>query len=141
MSGSDRVILPVAGLGVLVLDLETYQAALAAGAELVTGVPAAPGVAGAPIESLLDADQAAGALGVTARLLEDLARAQIIPHHRIGGRAVRFKVSEIQAHSLVAGAASPTDSHSDGFRKPLNGKGQKGALSRDYPPRPSRLTS
>jgi excisionase family DNA binding protein len=140
MSSRDRVILPVAGLGVLVLELETYQAALAAGAELVAGAPAAPGVAGAPIEPLLDADQAAAALGVTPRLIEDLARAQLIPHHRIGERAVRFKVSEIQAHSLVAGAASPTDSHSDALAKPLRRKGRNSVLSNFHPPR-SGLTS
>src|SRR5438874_444628 len=106
---ADRVIIPLPGVGTLVLDGETYQAALAAGRAL-SGALSAP--AAAP-EPLLDADQAAAQLSVTARWLEDMARAAIIPHHKFG-RWLRFRVSEVAAHCRVEGAPmpSPTDSQS-----------------------------
>jgi hypothetical protein len=62
---------------------------------------AAPSPAAA--EPLLDADQAAAQLSVTARWLEDSARAGIIPHIKLG-RFIRFRVSEIAAHCRIEGA-------------------------------------
>jgi len=108
---SDRVLIPLAGVGTLALDRETFAAALAAGAELTVG--ASPSPIASAAERLLDADQAAIELNVTARWLEDSARAGIIPHHKLG-RFIRFKVSEIAAHCRVDGAPMPfsTDNQS-----------------------------
>ncbi len=66
---------------------------------------------GSPAEPLLDAEHAAEQLGVTARWLEDCARAGIVPHHKLG-RFIRFRVSDVAAHFQVAGAPPPTDSQS-----------------------------
>jgi hypothetical protein len=94
----------------LALDRETFAAALAAGAELMAGAAPSPASAGEP---LLDADHAAAQMNVTARWLEDSARAGIIPHIKLG-RFIRFRVSEIAAHCRVEGAPMPgsTDSSS-----------------------------
>jgi excisionase family DNA binding protein len=107
----DRVLIPVPGVGVLALDREVFTAALAAGAELTTGATLSP--AGSIPEPLLDPDQAAEQLNVSARWLEDSARAGIVPHHKLG-RFIRFRVSEIAAHSFVEGAPLPrsTDNQS-----------------------------
>lgn len=104
---SERVLIPLPGIGTLALDGETYRAALAEGAER-TGAPA-PSAAVTDAEPLLDAEQAAARLNITARWLEDSARAGIIPHHKFG-RFIRFRVSELAAHSRVEGAS--TDSQS-----------------------------
>ncbi len=102
------VLIPVPGLGTLALELEQYRAALAAGAEL-TG--AAPPSSTPTDEQLLDAEQAASQLRVTARWLEDGARAGIVPHVKLG-RFIRFSVREVAEHFRVSGAAPPTDSQS-----------------------------
>jgi len=108
---SDRMLIPIAGLGVLAMSREAFAAALAEGATLT--VAAAPSVAASAPEPLLDADQAAAQMNVTARWLEDSARAGIIPHHKLG-RFIRFRVSEVAAHCRVEGAPMPgsTDSQS-----------------------------
>jgi hypothetical protein len=108
---SDRVLVPVAGLGLLALDRETFAAALVAGAEVMAGSSPSPALAAA--EPLLDADQAAAQMNVTARWLEDSARAGIIPHIKLG-KFSRFRVSEIAAHCRIDGAPMPssTDSQS-----------------------------
>ena len=101
---TDRVLIPVPGIGPIALTREALAEALAAGAEL-TGQAPSPG-SPATIEPLLDADQAGTQLGVTARWVEDSARAGIIPHHKLG-RFLRFRVSEIAAHCRVEGAPMP----------------------------------
>jgi hypothetical protein len=108
---SDRVLIPIPGVGTLALSLESFTAALVAGGDVIAGPSPSP--AGSAPEPLLDADQAAAQLNVTARWLEDSARAGIVPHHKLG-RFIRFRVSELAAHSLVAGApmVSPTDNPS-----------------------------
>lgn len=108
---ADLVLIPLPGVGTLALDRESFAAALAAGGELMASD--APSPAGATAEPLLDADQAAAQMNVTARWLEDSARAGIIPHIKLG-RFIRFRVSEIAAHCRVEGAPIPrsTDSQS-----------------------------
>jgi hypothetical protein len=108
---SDRVLIPVPGIGVLALDRETFAAALAAGAGLTAGPSPSP--AAFASEPLLDADQAAAQINVTARWLEDSARAGIIPHIKLG-KFTRFRVSEIASHCRISGAPLPgsTDSQS-----------------------------
>jgi hypothetical protein len=104
---ADRVLIPFNG-ALLALTVEQYVAARDAAAEFtpVDRIRSAP-----DIEPLLDADTAATQLGVTARWLEDSARAGIVPYHKLG-RFIRFRVSEIAAHCRVDGAAAPTDSQS-----------------------------
>jgi hypothetical protein len=106
----DRVLIAVNGSW-LVLTVEQYAEAQAAGAELIS--PAGVERAGqtTAFEPLVDADTAAAQLGVTARWLEDGARADIVPHYRLG-RFIRFRASEVAAHFRVAGAPVPTDSQS-----------------------------
>lgn len=93
---SDLVLIPFAGR-VLALEREAFDAALIAGAQML----ACQGEThGAVTEPLLDADEAAKAIGVSARLLEDLARSEQIPHHKIG-KFTRFRISEVAAASRV----------------------------------------
>lgn len=104
MKTSDLVLIPVAGVGILALSRDVFTEALAAGTEMMAAT--APSVTGATsvlAEPLLDADQAAARLSVTARWLEDNARSGIIPHHKLG-RFLRFRVSEVAAHSRIEGA-------------------------------------
>jgi hypothetical protein len=107
---TDRILVALPDGRWLALDHETFAAVLEAGAELMAPSAPSPTSAGEP---LLDADQAAAQMNVTARWLEDSARAGIIPHIKLG-RFIRFRVSEIAAHCRVEGApaASPTDSSS-----------------------------
>jgi hypothetical protein len=108
---ADRIAVPLPDGRWLALDREAFDAALVAGAELTAG--ALPSRALPAAEPLVDADQAAAQLSVSARWLEDSARAGIIPHHRLG-RFTRFRVSEIAAHCRLEGAPMPssTDSQS-----------------------------
>lgn len=93
------------GIGTLAMTVEQYREALTAGTEL--NVASTPSSAAAN-EDLLDAEAAAPRLGVTARWLEDMVRAGVVPHHRFG-RYVRFNVREVAAHFRVDGARPPTD--------------------------------
>jgi len=88
----------------LALDRETFAAALVAGAEMMAADAPSPAAA---TEPLLDADQAAAQMSLSARWLEDSARAGIIPHIKLG-RFIRFRVSEIAAHCRVEGAPMPS---------------------------------
>jgi hypothetical protein len=107
---ADRMAVPLPDGRWLALDRETFAAALAAGAEMAVSAPSPAAIGSEP---LLDADQTASQLNVTARWLEDSARAGIVPHHKLG-RFIRFRVSELAAHSRVEGAPMPssTDSQS-----------------------------
>jgi excisionase family DNA binding protein len=106
---TDRVLVPLPDGRWLSLSPEALEVALAEGAERMSA-PATSACA-ATSELLLDADRAAAQLGVTARWLEDMARAGVAPHHKLG-RFIRFKVSEVAAHFRVGGAPTPTDSQS-----------------------------
>jgi excisionase family DNA binding protein len=90
------------------MSRDTFDAALAAGVEAMAAAPSSTVSSG---EHLVDAAQAAAQLGVTARWLEDSARAGIVPHHKLG-RYIRFRVSDVAAHFRVAGAPPPTDRQS-----------------------------
>lgn len=103
---ADRVLLALPDGRWLALARDAFEAALVSGAESV----ASPASSAATQEPLLDADHAAAQLGVTARWLEDCARAGIVPHHKLG-RFIRFRVSDIAAHFRVEGAP-PTDNES-----------------------------
>ncbi len=100
---SDRICVPLPDGRWLSLDREAFAAALAAGAEMTVGVAPSPASAAEP---LLDADQAAAQMNVTARWLEDSARAGIIPHVKLG-KFTRFRVSDIAAHCRIEGAPMP----------------------------------
>lgn len=100
---SDRVLIPLPGLGVLRLTEEAFREALAAGADCA---PAPAVGAPASTEPLLDANQAAALLGVTARWLEDGARQGIVPHYKLG-RYIRFRVSDVATHCAAKGAPIP----------------------------------
>src|SRR5438309_651840 len=90
---SDRVIVPVAGLGVLALDRETFATALAEGAKLIAAPASSTSVTNEP---LLDADQLADLLKVPATWIEQKAREGIIPSLEFG-RWRRFRRSEVEA--------------------------------------------
>jgi excisionase family DNA binding protein len=90
---TERVVIPLAGIGTLVLDSETYRAALAEGARLN---PRANGGRQPPIdEPLLDAEQLAEKLHVPVSWIEQAARENRIPSHQFG-RWRRFKRSEVE---------------------------------------------
>jgi hypothetical protein len=97
------VLIPLADGRWLAIDRETFATALAAGAEQMGSASPSHAVA---IEPLLDADQASVQLAVSARWLEDSARAGIIPHHKLG-KFLRFRVSEVATHCRVEGAPIP----------------------------------
>jgi hypothetical protein len=101
---SDRILVPLPDGRWLALSPQTFVEALAAGAASVAAAPSSPGVV-IP-EPLLDSKAAAAAIDVTARWLEDGARAGIVPHHRFG-RFVRFRVSDVAAHFAHGGAPLP----------------------------------
>jgi hypothetical protein len=105
---ADRIAFPLPDGRWLELSREQFEAALVAGAESVAAVPA-PRPVDRALEPLLDAERAASLLGVTARWLEASARADIVPHHKLG-RFIRFRVSEVAEHSRIPGAPPPTDS-------------------------------
>jgi excisionase family DNA binding protein len=105
----DRVLVPLPDGRWIALAREVFEAALEAGTAL--SAAAATPHSAQNAEALLDAEQAAARLGVTARWLEDSARAGIVPHHKFG-RFIRFRVSDVAAHFKVAGAPPPTDSES-----------------------------
>jgi excisionase family DNA binding protein len=90
---NDRVILPIAGVGVLALDREVFEAALVAGSELRAANRPAQAVRDEP---LLDADQLAAVLSVPVSWIELAARQGRIPSLEFG-RWRRFRRSEVEA--------------------------------------------
>ena len=107
---SDRVLIALPDGRWLALSSDVFETALRAGAESI-GAAAAPGATRANVEPLLSAEDAAPQVGVTARWLEDSARAGIVPHFKLGSTRV-FRVSELADHFRVSGAPPPTDSQS-----------------------------
>lgn len=101
--------MPLADGRWLAMDREAFDSALSAGA--VAMASNAPTLA--VTETLLDAEQAAAQMNISARWLEDSARAGIVPHIKLG-KFTRFRVSEIAAHCRIPGAPMPgsTDSQS-----------------------------
>lgn len=107
---ADRILVPLPDGRWLALSRETFDEALVAGAEAMEAQAPARAAACATVEPLLDPDQAARELGVTARWLEDSARAGIIPHHKLG-RWLRFRVSEVADHCHIQGAEIASATH------------------------------
>ena len=102
---ADRVLVALPDGRWLSLAREVFDAALVEGTETIGASPSFS--ATSAHELLVDASQAATQLGVTARWLEDCARAGIVPHHKFG-RFLRFRVSDVAAHFWVDGADPPT---------------------------------
>jgi hypothetical protein len=94
---TERVIIPLGAMGVLVLDGETFRAALAEGARLTAAAtsPAPPPAVASP--KLLSAEQMEVATGVPASWFAAQARERRIPCTKIG-RYVRFSLDEILVH-------------------------------------------
>ena len=90
---TDRVLVPVAGLGVLALEPETFAAALAAVAAFAPRPAATPAAGDEP---LLDADALAGALNVPVTWVESAARTGKIPAIYCG-RYPRFRRTAVEA--------------------------------------------
>ena len=96
---SDKVLIPVVGLGVLALEPEAFRQALSDGAALA----AQPAVAATPDDPLLDAAQLASALGLPQTWVEQAAREGRIPAIR-AGRWRRFDRRAVEA-ALSSGPA------------------------------------
>lgn len=90
---SDRVLIPLPGVGTLALDGDTYKAALAEGAKLCAAPAPSPAIQDEP---LLDSDQLAALLSVPASWIEQKAREGVIPSLEFG-RWRRFRRSEVEA--------------------------------------------
>jgi len=86
---SDRIVVWLPNGRALVLEAETYEAALAQGSKLC----AAPADSGEP---LLDAEQLAAELRIPATWIEQKAREGVIPSLEFG-RWRRFRRSEVEA--------------------------------------------
>lgn len=90
---SDRILIPLPGIGTLALDGDAYRAALAEGSKL-GAAPKAPGAV--TDEPLMDADQLAALLNIPASWIEQKAREGVIPSLEFG-RWRRFRRSEVEA--------------------------------------------
>lgn len=94
---TDRVLVPLPDGRWLALSADVFQNALTEGARLSCSQDPS-GTTQGHAEPLVDADKAAEQLHVSARWLEDSARAGLIPHHKLG-RYIRFRVSDIATHT------------------------------------------
>jgi excisionase family DNA binding protein len=90
---TDRVIIPLPGVGTLAMDREVFEQALAAGAS-ISAAPA--GSHAASDEPLMSSDQLAAALGVPVSWIDQKAREGVIPSLEFG-RWRRFRRSEVEA--------------------------------------------
>jgi excisionase family DNA binding protein len=90
---TDRIVIPLPGVGSLVLDVDTYRAGLVEGAK--TAPECSHTRDGIVNEPLLDADQLAIALGIPATWIEQKAREGVIPSLEFG-RWRRFRRSEVE---------------------------------------------
>jgi hypothetical protein len=115
---SNRLCVPLPDGRWLALDRETFAAALVAGAEMTAGSAPSPASVAEP---LLDANQAAAQMNVSARWLEDSARAGIIPHIKLG-KFNRFRVSEIAARAIELAFRCPLPQYSTGIAMPTIGR-------------------
>lgn len=87
---SDRVLIPLPGIGTLTLSAEQYEAALAAGAHT-----AATTVGGGE-EPLMDAETLAKVLSLPQSWIEQRTREGELPCYR-AGRWIRYRRSEIES--------------------------------------------
>ncbi len=101
---TDRVVIPF-GDRFLVLDLEAFDAALAAGSEIAPKSVQEP-MRDAQSRRLLSADEIAARTGVEASWFLTRARLNDIPHARFG-KYVRFDFAEVAAHLKCEGHPNP----------------------------------
>lgn len=88
---SDLVLIPIPGIGVLALNRDVFQQALADGAAFTSTAEPARAAA---VEPLLDSRQLGELLGVGDTLLEQMAKDGRIPSVRIG-KYLRFETREV----------------------------------------------
>lgn len=113
-------------------DREALETALALGRDYSAAQAASQAATDEPLRS---AEDAAPLLGVSARWLEDSARAGLVPHVQLG-RFVRFRVSDVARHCARPGAPPPSEvekavaarfngqkNRCGSTPNPLNGKG------------------
>jgi len=86
-------------------DRDSLEAALSLGRDYSAAHTPSPA---APDEPLRSAEDAAPLLGVSARWLEDAARAGLVPYVQLG-RFIRFSVADVARHCARAGAPLPTE--------------------------------
>jgi excisionase family DNA binding protein len=86
---SDRVLIPLPGIGTLALDREAYDAALAAGASLPAVVTSPSGN-----DALLTAEQVAERLSLPQSWIEEATRQGRLPCHEFG-RYRRYSMPEV----------------------------------------------
>ena len=112
---ADRIAIPLPDGRWIALDRETFDAALAAGAQL-SPPPATVRVPACP--RLLTSEQLAEQLTIPATWLEEAARRDEVPFVRIG-KYVRFDLDE------VLSSLNPRIASARVLRKPLMRAGQK----------------
>jgi excisionase family DNA binding protein len=88
---SDRVLIPLPGLGTLSLTREVYEAAL-----IPLAAPAPASVSGNAIPGLLSAKAVAAALSLPESWIREKERQGEIPSTR-AGRYVRFDLAAVRA--------------------------------------------
>ena len=94
------VVVPVPGVGVLVLDDDVFKAALERGKAFAPVNGAAHPSVPDPEEALLTAEQLSEKTGVPASWYLEQARKRLVPCHKIG-RYVRFTLSEVSEATKV----------------------------------------
>ena len=101
---TDRVLIPLPGLGTLALSVDAYRAALAEGAATI-GATAAPRQ---PDEPMIDAEQLAKVLSLPATAIERLAREKRIPFIECGRwkRFSRRAVEQALSRGTTAAASA-----------------------------------
>jgi excisionase family DNA binding protein len=96
---SDRMLIPLPGIGTLALSREAFDAALAEGSKVIAAPVTATAADAAP---LLDAEQLAQMLALPVTWIEQAAREEKIPSIR-AGRWRRFSRSAVET-ALAANA-------------------------------------
>lgn len=100
---TDRVLIPLPGIGTLALDGDTYRAALAAGADIAASLTPSVSVAAS---KLLCAEEMEAATGVPANWYATQARERRIPFRKLG-RYVRFDYDEVMSSEPLQRRAIP----------------------------------
>jgi hypothetical protein len=133
---SDTIVLPIAGLGVLVMPRADFEAALSAGRALLTPAPPpAPAAASQSNPRLLDADQIEALTNIPASWWMAAARTRSIPFRRMG-RRVRFVLEEIVACEdfKIAQATQSLPTQSPTTPSKSSHKGPKQTLQKPHLP-------
>lgn len=91
---SDRVLIPLPGIGTLALSAEAYQAALAEGLRLSVSPAASPAATASDGEPLLNAGELARVLNLPKSCVYEKARIGEFPSVRVG-KHVRFRRSAV----------------------------------------------